>query len=361
MNKVVTLIPFDEIESSALDQLKYIDSLDFVTSISVMPDIHSGYTMPIGTVALMDNVISPECVGYDIGCGMCHVVTDIKAGLIMKDREDIFKEIYSRIPVGFNSRPKGIEYESFSHYNKELKEKVDNKLNVQLGTLGSGNHFIELGRNKDGYLTVTVHSGSRNIGHSIASYYIKLSKTEDTKLPKGFLFLNSKNGQDYLKDMNFSLEYALENRKIMLKEVMDILGLEFNNDYINENHNHAIVQENGMVLHRKGATPADKGQYGVIPGNMRDGVYVTIGLGNEKYLSSASHGAGRKFSRKKAKETIDINDFKESMKGIVAKVDNGTLDESPDAYKNLDYVIGLQKGIVVDIIDKIEPIINIKG
>jgi tRNA-splicing ligase RtcB len=129
---------------------------------------------------------------------------------------------------------------------------------------------------------------------------------------------------------------------------------------INENHNHAIITEDG-VLHRKGATPADKGQIGVIPGNMKDGVYVTVGLGNEEYLSSASHGAGRRFSRRKAKETISISDFENDMKGIVCKVDNGTLDESPSAYKDINMVIERQEGIVIEVVDYLKPLVNIKG
>ena len=131
-------------------------------------------------------------------------------------------------------------------------------------------------------------------------------------------------------------------------------------DMVNENHNHAIV-DGSLVLHRKGATPADKDQYGIIPGNMKSGIYVTKGLGNETYLSSASHGAGRKMSRSKAKKSINLDRFKNQMHGIVAKVGKSTLDEAPDAYKDLHGVIERQEGIVIDTVDYAKPLINIKG
>ena len=238
---------------------------------------------------------------------------------------------------------------------------------VQIGTLGGGNHFIEIGVNREGYITVTIHSGSRNIGHSIASYYMKLCKHVDPDLPHGFLHLNGEAGQQYLHDMTFSLDYALHNRKVMMKEVLSLFGYNDHeisvliNDYmINENHNHAVV--NGTeVLHRKGATPADKGQIGIIPGSMKTGVYVTEGLGNEEYLSSSSHGAGRKMSRKVAKKKIKMERFEEQMHGIIAKVEKSTLNEAPDAYKNLHTVIQSQEGIVIKILDHVEPLINVKG
>jgi tRNA-splicing ligase RtcB len=258
-----------------------------------------------------------------------------------------------------------IEFKSAS-LNKDLNKKINSKLYKQLSTLGSGNHFIEIGEDKNGYVAITIHSGSRNIGWSIAQYYMNLSKLVDIDLPNGFLSLHSEYGQQYLYDMNFALDYALENRKTMMWEVLEILGLSASETYeamntmINENHNHAVVDKSN-VLHRKGATPAEKGQIGIIPGSMKAGVYITEGLGNEDYLKSASHGAGRKMSRKKAKEKIDLNYVKKQMKGIVAKVDKSILDEAPDAYRDLEEVINMQEGIVIKTINFIKPLINVKG
>jgi len=372
LDKLRSLIPIHLLEQSAQQQIYEALALDFLIKLAVMPDCHTGYTLPIGGVALLDNVISPEYVGYDIGCGMCYILTSILATEFFKNEKKkikLFDEIYKRIPVGFNSREKANLYKDFktASGSQELADKVHSRLFIQLGTLGGGNHFIEIGVNIKGYITITIHSGSRNIGHSIASYYMKLSKHVDIKLPRGFLNLQSECGQQYLHDMNFALEYALENRKIMMREVLYLFGYnehEINNlinkHMVNENHNHAIV--NGTeVLHRKGATPADKGQLGIIPGSMKTGVYVTEGLGNQEYLSSSSHGAGRKMGRKVAKKKITMERFKQQMNGIVAKVDHSTKDEAPDAYKDLHKIIKEQENIVIKTIDYTKPLINVKG
>ena len=366
-----SLIPMWELEWSAQNQIFDALRLDFLLKLAVMPDCHTGYSLPIGGVALLDSVISPAYVGYDKGCGMCYILTNIKASEFFKREKkkyQIFEQIYEKIPVGFNSREEALDYHEFktASGDKELNKKVEGRLFIQLGTLGGGNHFIEIGENTQGFLTVTIHSGSRNIGHSIASYYMRLSQKVDVKLPKGFLHLNSNHGQQYLQDMNFALDYALENRKVMMKEVLNLLGCnthEINKlilNMVNENHNHAIVNGN-EVLHRKGATPAEDGQIGISPGSMKTGVYVTEGLGNPHYLCSASHGAGRKMARKAAKKKITMERFKQQMNGIVAKVTHETKDEAPDAYKDLHKIIKEQENIVIKTIDYAKPLINVKG
>ena len=158
------------------------------------------------------------------------------------------------------------------------------------------------------------------------------------------------------------LEYALENRKIMMEIILDSIGLDRSNmeKLFNETHNHAISTPDG-VLHRKGATPADKDQIGVIPGNMKAGTYITRGLGNTEYLSSSSHGAGRILSRTAAKEKYTEKELRTEMEGIFTRIHSGMIDEIPMAYKDLDYVILLQQDIVIDVIDKIKPLINIKS
>ena len=323
MPKTFYSIPKNLIESEALNQIKKIEELECLKSFSIMPDVHAGYDMPIGGVALLDNQISPSFVGYDIGCGVSHINTKVLLDKIDKNydefREYVFNEIYKQIPVGFNSLPKPAcyikrEFASASG-DKKLTETVKNKINMQYATLGGGNHFAEIGINNKNEIGITIHSGSRNAGHTVAEFYMK----------KGRMFdINSELGQAYLEDMNYCLEFALENRKKMMQIILNILKLDisvFMYNFINKNHNHAVIVKDG-VLHRKGAISADKGEMGVIPGNMRDGVYIVKGLGNNDYLNSASHGAGRVMSRGKAKKMIDINDFKFAMDGIRAKVDN---------------------------------------
>lgn len=369
-DKLETLIPMDMLEYEAQSQIYNALNLQFLLKLVILPDCHTGYHLPIGAVALLEKVISPSYVGYDIGCGMCCVIAkgikerDILHTQNVKDK--IFEKILKNIPVGVGiERNRPLQYQQFksSIENKDLDKKVNEKLYKQLGTLGAGNHFIEIGSNKDGDIAIVIHSGSRNIGHSIADYYMKLSNTFDKELPNGFLDSRKEYGLAYYDDMCFALDFALKNREIMMEEVLLILGLPTSlmDNMINENHNHAEFKDTYRVLHRKGATPAEKDVLGVIPGNMKTGTYITRGLGNEQYLSSASHGAGRKMSRKKAKNTIQLDTFKKQMQGITARVDKNVLDEAPDAYKDVSEVIRMQEGIVVEVIDHITPKINIKG
>ena len=355
-------IPKENIEAEALKQVKNIEELDCLKSFAIMPDVHAGYDMPIGGVALLDGQISPSFVGYDIGCGVSHINTTY-TGMRYKDisdrKNDIFEEIYNTIPVGFKSLPQPVDYITefvSASGDKQLTERINDKIRMQYGTLGGGNHFIEIGVNDIDVVGITIHSGSRNVGHTVAEFYMK----------KGRMFdIESELGQAYLSDMNFCLEFALENREKMMQSVLSILGVKtscFIHDTvnINKNHNHAVVTESG-ILHRKGAISAGKGEMGIILDNMNDGTYIVIGLGNGDYLNSASHGAERTMSRTKAKETINIDDFQNIMKGIKAKVDKETLDKSPFAYKNLDDVIAAQNGRNIRVIDRFMPIINIKG
>lgn len=371
LKKLFSLIPIHELEQSAQQQIYNVLELDFMLKLAIMPDCHTGYTLPIGGVALLDDVISPEYVGYDEGCGMCCIITDIDISELggWDAKVKIFNKIYDTVPLGVGQGHSSYQdYDEFhsASGDKELNKMVNDKLNLQIGTLGSGNHFIEIGYNNDNKVVVVIHSGSRNIGHSIATYYMNLSKNVDIDLPQGYLHLNGSYGQQFLHDQNFALEYALENRKRMMYDVLRILKFsekeisEYMRTMINENHNHAVMTKEG-VLHRKGATPAEYGVFGVIPGTMKSGTYITKGLGNATYLSSASHGAGRKMSRTKAKKSIKLHQHKEWMKGIVAKVDHGTLDEAHGAYKNLRNVIKAQDGIVVDVVDYVKPLINVKG
>jgi len=289
-------------------------------------------------------------------CGMCSLDTGIKAASVTTLR-GIYNDILKVIPTGFSSHTKdqGYDWVLFSDVmDVNTHQRVQAKVGTQLGTLGGGNHFIELGENQKGNLCVTIHSGSRNVGHTIGGWYMK----------KGRLFpLESELGQAYLQDMNFALEWALENRLRMMTQVLQCLGLHPNqlaNRVINENHNHAVVTPEG-VLHRKGATPADLGQLGVIPANMRDGVYITEGLGESYYLSSASHGCGRVMGRNQAKKTLDYQEFKDGMQGIICSTNRSILDEAPAAYKDINYVLAKQEGVTVSVIDHIRPLLNIKA
>ena len=390
-----TKIYAENLDPAALKQFTDAMSLDCVVSGALMADAHLGYSLPIGAVVAVKDHISPAFVGYDIGCGMCAMKLDIEASSI--DKKYVFDEIYKRIPFGRNQHLTAQEYVEPFIVSDIVYEHLNNKGKYQLGTLGGGNHFIELGEGRDGKLWIIIHSGSRNIGHAVAEYYMNLAAKQSinydkidqefkdrnmsfakhnpdgfikamlqnrTKIkvdPEGqYLFhVNSKEAKAYINDMQYCLEYALLNRKYMIREIVNILGNPSELEFINKNHNHAEFVD-GLWIHRKGATQASLGMLGVIPGNMRDGSFIVRGKGNKDSLYSSSHGAGRVLSRKQAQATLSMIIFSSEMCDVIAKVDLDTLDESPMAYKNIFDIMELQKDLV-DVIDHIVPLINIKG
>lgn len=237
---------------------------------------------------------------------------------------------------------------------------------LQVGSLGGGNHFIEIGKDNAGAVWIVIHSGSRGVGHGSATYYMQKAspKGKTSEGHYGFT-VASQEGKDYIKDMAFCFDFALLNRKTILRRVIDAMqetGAAGNatGKLIHRNHNHAESKDGVKWIHRKGATHAEKGMYGVIPGNMRDGSFIVIGKGNKKSLNSSSHGAGRVLGRKQAKKTLNMKDFQNTMRGLVAPVDFRRLDESPFAYKNIFEVMELQKEMV-EVVTHIQPLIVIKG
>jgi tRNA-splicing ligase RtcB len=363
--KLSLTIPWESIERDAQNQINRVLSVPELEKLAIMPDVHPGYDLCIGGVALLRGVISPSFVGYDIGCGMCHINLKQKAGALSlgraKEREKFFARLQKIVPSGLGEGD-GSSAVTFKSAGGEqtLDDVINKTASRQLGSLGSGNHFLELGENSQGEVGITIHSGSRRAGYDIADWHIR-------KAGGSFIKLDSELGQAYLRDMTWATDFALENRRLMLEATLKLLGYseadlaEKIKAMINENHNHAVLRQDGLVLHRKGATPAEKGQFGVIPANQRDGVYVTTGLGNEDFLCSASHGSGRTMTRKAAAKKGSVEQMQKMMKGIVCKTDKGVLDEAPWAYKKIDTVLAAQKGILVDIVDHFKPIIVLKG
>jgi tRNA-splicing ligase RtcB len=357
------------LEVTAMEQFESAMAQDFVVSGALMPDSHTGYSLPIGAVVATDGVILPAWVGYDIGCGMCALRLDgIDRDAVQVNSKEIFDLIYKNIPVGFNANqhPKEYSLEGLTDKGREIAELK--KHGRALGSLGGGNHFIEIGHDEEDNIWVVIHSGSRGVGHGMATHYMKLAHP-DGKCKEGhFGFdVNSQEGKDYIQDLAWCLEFALANRKEMMArvvnsitEALDIPCYELDfTELINRNHNHA-TERNGLWIHRKGATHAEAGMMGVIPGNMRDGSFIVRGKGNPDSLYSSSHGAGRVMGRKEAKQKLNLEEFQETMKGVTALVEEKTLDESPSAYKNIFEVMELQKDLV-DVVAHISPMINIKG
>ncbi|MCK5624934.1 RtcB family protein, partial [Candidatus Pacearchaeota archaeon] len=291
--------------------------------------------------------------------------------------ELIYSKVMRAIPMGVGNTNKGNLTEKTKKQFKKIMTNFEKKEHDKgilqylksvaprhLGTLGGGNHFIELSSYKK-ELWLVIHSGSRGIGHRVAKkYMIKASQNKDDYEKTFPLDVKSKLGKEYLNILDFGLEFALLNRLEMSYKVTEVLEEVFKEKlktelWVNKNHNHAVL-EKGKYIHRKGATPAKKSEKGIIPGNMRDGCFLVEGLGNSKFLNSSSHGAGRIMSRKEAREKITIEEFKESMKGIRGTVSMKTLDESPMAYKNINKVMKAQEKSV-KIVKYLQPFINWKG
>ena len=248
-----------------------------------------------------------------------------------------------------------------------LKETFSKSGLKQLGTLGSGNHFIEIGYDEQDSVWLSVHSGSRNIGHNVGSHYIALAS--GTEKPKeGFYSLHTKSveAQKYWMDMNFCLAFAQANREAMLGCVERAIsryvadGCVQWGTMINHNHNHVeLCLNTGLWIHRKGAVEAYKGQYGVVAGTMQDGLFIVRGKGNPESLCSCSHGAGRVMGRNEASKKLSMEDFSKGMEGITASVCQETLDEAKGAYKDIFEVMACQDSLV-EVVAHVKPIINIK-
>jgi tRNA-splicing ligase RtcB len=358
----------EKLDKETLDQFYSAMNQPFAVRGALMPDAHVGYSLPIGAVVATDGVILPSWVGYDIGCGMCAARTPLMKDDVIPFRQEIFQSVYRAVPTGFthNKRPESWDYGKIP-MTPALQKIFGRDGLCQIASLGGGNHFIEISYDEDGRIWVVVHSGSRNVGHSVATHYMKLASGTGRASEGHFGFpVKSGEGRDYISDMKFCLEFALENRKRIIERVLREIYYYAKKgetpqtlEFINRNHNHAEEKE-GMWIHRKGATHAEAGMPGVIPGNMRDGSFIVVGKGNPESLYSSSHGAGRALSRTKAKDKISMDDFRAQLEGVTARVEKATLDEAPSAYKDIFEIMKLQENMV-EVQRRLMPIINIKG
>lgn len=357
----------DHVEGGAIEQFVNVMKQPDVVQGALMPDVHTGYVLPIGGVVATKDTIYPAFVGYDIGCGVCTLPIDLSASALAGNPKKYKALVEGAVPVGFTSHNEPYNLQDLDRRigraPESIRDIAESHLN-QVGTLGGGNHFIELGISREtGRVHVSIHSGSRGLGAKVAEKYMKLSGGEGVNP----IDAKSELGREYIIAMNYCLRWALFNRMMMIKQVTDALEIELNlnhqwPEFINRNHNHAELKD-GLWIHRKGATHAEDGMYGVIPANMRDGVFIVRGKGNDASLSSSSHGAGRVLSRSKAKKTISLEQFQDMMGHINPEgftIDEKRIDESPAAYKDIHEVMANQSDLI-DVIDHIKPIVNVKG
>lgn len=377
----------DDIEEEALQQAKNLANLPFIHKhVALMPDTHMGYGMPIGGVIATENVIIPNAVGVDIGCGMLACQTSLQYYDISIDNlKNIMSTIRKLVPMGMGKQhkyAKDIKYMP-KEYEEQLNQIVDREFNAalkQIGTLGSGNHFIEIQRetNCDDFVWIMVHSGSRNLGYKVAEYYnniaIDLNEKYYSVVPKNwqlaFLPLDSNEGVRYKLEMDYCVEFALANRKLMLDSIKkafveELPDIKFG-DTINIAHNYATIEHHfgkNVIVHRKGATLARNGTIGIIPGSQGSKSYIVKGLGNPDSFMSCSHGAGRLMSRTKARKDLDLEIEKAKLdkQGIIHSIRNvSDLDEAAGAYKDIDEVMANQRDLV-EILVELQPLAVLKG
>ncbi|HHU35299.1 MAG TPA: RtcB family protein [Bacteroidetes bacterium] len=374
----------DEVDDQTLYQAKNLANLPFAFKhIALMPDAHSGYGMPIGGVMAADKVIVPNAVGVDIGCGMCAVKTNLRINPDIRKRlKDIVGDIRERVPVGFkhhkraqdeNLMPEGYEIDNLEVVSSEYESALR-----QLGTLGGGNHFIEIQRDKEDYIWIMIHSGSRNLGKKVADHYNKLAKKLNKRWnspvpPKAdlaYLPFTTTEAHMYYYEMNYCVDFALANRKLMLTRVQEVFRHYFPNiifgEIINIAHNYAAWEKHfgkKVVVHRKGATSAHKGELGIIPGSQGTSSFIVEGLGNPESFASCSHGAGRIMGRNEAVRSLSLEYEIDKLdkKGILHSIrSRRDLDEAPSAYKNIVQVM-LDQEDLVEIKVKLSPLAVIKG
>lgn len=368
----------EKIEEGALQQAKNLANLPFAFKhIAIMPDTHQGYGMPIGAILATKGAIIPNAVGVDIGCGMCSLRTN-QTDIETEDLKKIMSTIRKTVPVGFKRHNDPQDESWMPEMEGELpivKQEYESGL-YQVGTLGGGNHFIEIQKGSDGYIWIMIHSGSRNIGFTVANHYNDLAKKKNKKwaseVPKDLAFLPEETEYFnlYWNEMNFCIDFALANRKLMMERVKSAFteslpSVEFA-DFINKPHNFADREDHfgeSVIVHRKGATRARKDEWGMIPGSQGTRSFLVKGKGEPQSFESCSHGAGRLMSRTEARKALNLEEERKSLneQGILHAIRHSRdLDEAPGSYKDIDEVMALQDDLV-DVQIVLQPLAVIKG
>jgi len=379
--KIPIKLWLEDMEDGAMQQAKNLANLPFAFHhIAIMPDAHFGFGMPIGGILAADSMIVPNAVGVDIGCGMCAVKTS--ADHIDEDTlKSVMQTVRRTVPLGFKHHRSrqphdampAVEIDSLPMVRSEYENARQ-----QVGTLGGGNHFIEIQRGADGAIWFMIHSGSRNIGFRFANHYnklaISLNKKWKSPLPPSwqlaYLPMDSEAGQSYFREMDYCVKFAEANRDQMRKRVEQALldhtaGIRFA-EPINIAHNYAAREHHfgkTVYVHRKGATRATTLDTGIIPGSQGNVSFIVSGKSNPDSFHSCSHGAGRKLGRKQAQRQLDLGEERRRLEGkniLHSLRGKHDLDEAPGAYKDIETVIENQRDLI-DIVDILQPLAVIKG
>lgn len=375
----------NRIEHSAMQQIyNTLKHPRLTPHLAIMPDVHYGMGATIGSVLPLKKAIIPAAVGVDIGCGMGAIKTNVKLGEGQTVFDKFHQQLVHNIPVGmkhdtlsenrewflsdFLSGQRGQIFLDQIEFYQEIYPKP---ILPQLGTLGGGNHFIELQTDDDNNIWIMIHSGSRNVGFWLANEYIRKAKkqSQDVADPALKYFdVESPVGREYIEAMNFSVEFAYFNRMMMTeivkREIRELLPAINFAETINIPHNYAVEEEHfGQMVwvHRKGATKVTSEITGIIPGSMGSKSYIVKGKDNADSFHSCSHGAGRTMSRGQAKKTLSMDKFRQAMSGVFSgDVNQSHLDEAPEAYKDISEVMANQSDLV-EILVELTPVFNRKG
>ncbi|MGW0824998.1 RtcB family protein [Streptomyces sp. NPDC002845] len=376
------------VEDAAMQQLQNVATLPWIKGLAVMPDVHYGKGATVGSVIAMRDAVCPAAVGVDIGCGMSAVRTSLTANDLPGDLSRLRSRIEQAIPVGRGMHDSPVDpgrlhgfgtagwddfwgrFDGVADAVKFRQERAEK----QMGTLGSGNHMLELCLDESGSVWLMLHSGSRNIGKELAEHHIGVAQ----KLPHNqglvdrdlaVFVSDTPQMAAYRNDLYWAQEYAKYNRTIMMALLKDVVRKEFKKakptfePEISCHHNYIAGERyEGMdlLITRKGAIRAGSGEYGIIPGSMGTSSYIVKGLGNEKAFNSASHGAGRRMSRNAAKRRFTVRDLEEQTRGVECRKDSGVLDEIPGAYKDIEQVMEQQRDLV-EVVAKLKQFICVKG
>lgn len=371
----------EQVESSAIDQLVNTASLPFVFKhVAAMPDVHLGKGATVGSVIATEGAICPAAVGVDIGCGMMAVRTNAKPEKVIDKVGALRHSIERSVPVGRDGNKRTAQtvtdWAGWHNMPANLHRHF-NRATQQLGSLGGGNHFIEVCLDQASNVWVMLHSGSRYIGKAAAEYHIDKAKDVMKKLFIGlpdpelaYLAQKTPEFDSYMMDLNWCQSYAAQNRHEMMCRVLKDLayavndGLPLQTDFaVNCHHNYVATEHHygrNVLVTRKGAVRARQGDLGIIPGSMGTRSYIVRGLGSEESFHSCSHGAGRRMSRSAARKAFTVADLESQTAGVDCRKDEGVLDEIPGSYKDIDVVMENQKDLV-EIVATLKQVLCVKG
>jgi tRNA-splicing ligase RtcB len=378
--------PLEEIDSRVIHQLKNVASLPWVAHhVAVMPDVHAGRGATVGSVIAMRGAVAPAAVGVDIGCGMAAVRTDLEARHLPDDLRRLRLAIERAVPVGKDAHREAAWERAGDELRAAGKAIMDGfrglaarvhglgaRVACQVGSLGGGNHFIEICLDTDQRVWLMLHSGSRHIGAALAEHHIEIAHRlghnqalEDRDL--AVFLAGSSAFAAYRSDLFWAQEYARFNRRVLLHLLSGVMRRFWPRVAFDEpiscHHNYVAEEVHGgeeLLVTRKGAIRAGRGEFGIVPGSMGAKSFIVRGLGNPASFESASHGAGRRMSRTEARQRFSLDDLRDQTEGVECRKDRAVIDEAPKAYKNIDRVMAQQQDLV-EIVAELKQVVCVKG